>query len=478
MRGALPTPAEAREQLWRQGRLRWKLYPDQRELYEFMRDNPSRTVVVNVARQFGKSFIVLLYAVEFALQNPGVQVRFVSSNQKSLRKIVHPNMRAILRDCPADMRPQWKGEDGFYFFPSSGSELHMAGANEGHEDDSRGQRSHLNVVDEAGFVDRLEYLVKSVLLPQTKTTRGRTILISTPPETPAHDYVSFVARAESRDAYIVRTIDDDKHTSEPEKREMIEELGGPESTAVLRECYCQFVVEETRAVVPEFMRGGRAERIVQPAPLPTYEWPVVAMDVGFEDAHAVLFGYWNFRLAKLVIQAEEVLVRATTDKIAETIKAREADLWGGKLRVERETYRWSDTDLRLIADLSELHKLAVSPTAKDDKEAQVNALRMLVKDEKIIIDPSCRTLIRQLKTAVWNKTRSEFERTKSEGHFDTVDALIYLLRNAPRYQNPYPALADGITEEGHWVPAHLRAKGESDDAQTLGRLFQPKRRAN
>jgi hypothetical protein len=464
-------PAWAREQLWRRGRLRWKLYPDQREVYEFMRGNPARTVVVNVARQFGKSFIVLLYAVEFALQNPGVQVRFVSSNQKSLRKIVHPNMRAILRDCPADMRPQWKGEDGYYFFPSSGSELHMAGANDGHEDDSRGQRSHLNVVDEAGFVDRLEYLVKSVLLPQTKTTRGRTILISTPPETPAHDYVGFVVRAESRDAYIVRTIDDDKHTPEVEKREMIEELGGMGSTAVLRECYCQFVVEETKAVVPEFVRDGRSERIVQPVPPPTYEFPIVAMDVGFEDFHAVLYGYWHFRSARLVIQAEDVLARATTDRIAQTIKAREADLWAGKLKTDRPVRRWSDTDLRLIADLSELHKLAVLPTAKDDKEAQVNALRMLVKDEKIAIDPSCRTLIRQLKTAVWKDNRKEFERTKTEGHFDCVDALIYMLRNAPRYENPYPSLPDGLTDEGHWIPAHLRNQ-VSPNAQAVGSLFK------
>ena len=40
---------------------------------------------------------------------------------------------------------------------------------------------------EAGFIDRLDYLLKSVRLPQTLTTNGRTIVISTPPDSPAHE---------------------------------------------------------------------------------------------------------------------------------------------------------------------------------------------------------------------------------------------------------------------------------------------------
>lgn len=467
---------EARAELWRRGRLRWLLYPDQHRIYEFLwqhlNEPEPAVIVVNIHRQRGKSFIVAGIADEFARRFPGSQIRFVTGTQKALRKIVHPNLRELHRTCPRDLRPRWNGVDSYYAYPR-GSELHLAGANDGHADDSRGQRAHLCVVDEAGFVDDLAYLVDSVLLPQTLSTGGKIVLISTPPITPAHDFYDYAMRAQAAGRYIVSPISECTHISEARKKALIDEVGGADSTEAQREYFCQFVVDATKAVVPEFT-ADRESRIVKPAPPPTYEWPEVAMDVGFEDFHAILYGYWHFAQAKLVVQAEDVLSRATTDKIADAIRVREAALWTDKLRVERPIYRWSDTDLRLIADLSQLHKLAVSPTEKDDKEAQVNALRMLVKDEKIIIDPSCKTLIRQLKTAVWKDNRREFERTKNEGHFDCVDALIYMLRNALRYENPYPVLAEGITDELHWIPAHLRRR-ESEEAAALGQLFKQKR---
>jgi hypothetical protein len=229
-------------------------------------------------------------------------------------------------------------------------------------------------------------------------------------------------------------------------------------------------VDEETAVVPEFAKHASA--IIQPAPAPTYEAPLVAMDVGFADFHAILYGYWNFREAKLVVQAEDVLQRATTDRIAQAMKAKEATLWGAN-KGKTSPQRWSDVDLRLIADLWEMHKLSVTPTAKDDLEAQVNNVRLLVKDEKVIIDPACVTLIRQLRTGVWKDNRREFERTKSEGHFDALAAFVYFARNADRYTNPYPALPEGINDWTHHVPARLRNQ-PSDEAKALGAALRRK----
>jgi hypothetical protein len=45
--------------------------------------------------------------------------------------------------------------------------------------------------------------------------------------------------------------------------------------------------------------------------------------------------------------------------------------------------------------------------------------------------------------AVWNKGRTEFDRTPECGHFDGVDALIYMWRMAPRQANPLPAAKYG-----------------------------------
>jgi hypothetical protein len=465
------TREEAIAELWRRGSLRHKLFEDQRPIYDFVKGCPERIVVVNIARQFGKSFILCTIADEFARQHPGALIRFVTGSQKALRKIVQPILRELHRDCPDELRPEFNSLDGCYRYPNS-AELHLAAANDGHADDSRGQRAHLGVVDEAGFVDDLDYLVSSVLLPQTLTTGGKIVLISTPPITPAHAFYSFWVRASAKGAAIKRTLDDNKHISDGEKRTLIEEMGGPTSTQTRREAFCEFVVDETRAICPEYNEQADAEiAATEPAP-PTFEQPTVAMDVGFEDAHHILYGYYDFKRGKRVIQAEDRLVRATTDKIAQAIKDTEERLWGG--RGLRKPVRWSDTDLRLIADLTELHGLSFNPTAKDDKEAQVNALRISVKNRGWHIAPSCTGLRQQLQLGVWNKARTEFDRSKEHGHFDAVDAAIYFNRNVDIYSNPYPALPPEVTHFTHRIRDGVLNRG-SETGRAFAQAFGKRR---
>jgi hypothetical protein len=462
---------EARAHLWALGELDWLLYKDQLQIYQPLRhaidtQEGPKTWVVEIHRQRGKSFVACLLADEAARRNPGWQIRFVTGNQKSLRKILQPNFRTLLDTCPFHLRPQWNSLDSCYRYPN-GSEIHLAGANDGHADDSRGQRAHLCVVDEAGFVDDLDYLAGSVLLPQTLTTGGRLILISTPPITPAHAFIAEVERAIGRGVHIKSTIDDCTHLTDKQKNDLIEELGGRTSTKARRELWCEHIVDEEHAVVPEF-NDDRRSRIVAQVPPPTHEQPTIAIDVGFEDLTAILFGYWSFKDARLHVQSEVTIKRGRTDQVAEAIRTKESGLWGSNSNLAPPV-RWSDTDLRLIADLGELHGLGVTPTAKDDKEAQVNALRMLVKDERIRIDPSCTMLIGTLRTAVWNKARTSFERLREYGHADALDALIYLHRNVDRYSNPYPGVPDGATWQTHQL-RNIRDPGQ-EESKALKRLF-------
>ena len=474
MSGPEIDPQEARDALWRLGVLRFLLLPHQGPLYRFLDPRPVApgqplVRVANCSRRIGKSTVGLLRSSERCIQKPRAQVRYAAGTAKELRKITIPIIRKLIERAPQDVRPRWLQFDHVFEFPN-GSQIHMAGSDNENADALRGTESDLNLVEEAGHVDDLAYLVEDVLLPQTLTTLAPTFLVGTPPRTPAHDFAAFAAQA--RNAYLEMTIDENTSISDLVRAAYAEEAGGVGSTTWQREYLCQFVVDEETAVVPEFMEGQRWRCLVSEAPAPTYESPLVAMDVGFADFHVVLYGYWNFREAKLVVQAEDVLQRATTDKIAAAMKATEDRLWGpGKRKGNRGPMRWSDTDLRLIEDLYVLHKLAVSPTAKDDKEAQVNALRLLVKDEKIQIDPSCVTLVRQLKTAVWRDNRREFERTKSEGHFDAVDALIYMVRNANRHENPYPSLPEGVTPQTHWISPR-RPEQQSEEARAFGEALR------
>lgn len=84
-------------------------------------------------------------------------------------------------------------------------------------------------------------------------------------------------------------------------------------------------------------------------------------------------------------------------------------------------------------------------TAKDNKEAAINNLRMWVQNERIEIHSRCVHLIYHLENAQWDKNRKKFKHLKDSpsgevrgGHADALDSLIYLVRNVVESKNPYP----------------------------------------
>jgi len=72
---------------------------------------------------------------------------------------------------------------------------------------------------------------------------------------------------------------------------------------------------------------------------------------------------------------------------------------------------------------------------------------MRVMNHQIIINPRCKTLIYHLKYATWARKSDKatsaggykaFARSADGGHFDSLDSLIYLIRNIIYGKNPYP----------------------------------------
>lgn len=468
---------------WRRGRLWYKLRPHQRSLYEFLgqwTDSESRKVV-KAARRFGKSFVLCLLATEYAIKHPGTQVRFAAPTEKALRKIVRPNTRAIFGDCPTCFRPKWNTQDSCFLFPN-GSEWHLAGTDKDNVEKLRGTGTDLAIVDEAGFHVDLEYVVDDVLTPQLLDNGGHLVMISTPPRTPAHPFAAkYCPEAAAEGALFVRTIRDNTYLKPAQVERYVAALGGWTSLATRRELLCEDVVDLSRAVLPEFQE--RESDLVREWPEPEYYIPLVSLDVGFEDLTAILFGYYDFRAAKLVVQDEAYLKHARTDQIAAAVKGKEAALWPWAAaereridgtdvftvdpwrKVRRSPVRWCDVDPRLIADLATLHKLEFSATAKDDKEAAINALRIRLREATVVIHPRCVQTVKHFRTAVWHVTsrgqRSGFEHTDDLGHFDGVDAAVYLNRNAPLNVNPYPPKYANVDRTANFIPDH--AIKEEDD---------------
>ncbi|MCA9340896.1 MAG: hypothetical protein KDA17_08335, partial [Candidatus Saccharibacteria bacterium] len=148
---------------------------------------------------------------------------------------------------------------------------------------------------------------------------------------------------------------------------------------------------------------------------------------------------------------EEVLVsRKTTREVAEIIKAKEEQLWGSN--PPAQLTRVADTDKTRILDFATEHHLSFSEPLKPNKESTINALRMFIAAGKLVIHPRCERLAQQLSGAVWNKSRTQFERNDVHGHYDLVDALAYIIPNINRTRNYTPNKYAGLSRQDWYIP--------------------------
>ena len=440
----------ARKQLWRAGELDWKLDTTQQKIYQFFKNNPKKVIVVNASRRIGKSWGLVALAVETCIKKDKAVVKFLQPKQNMIRINITPIFNQILEDCPKELRPHFNGKDNIYEFPN-GSQIQLAGTDSGNMEKLRGGNSDLCIVDEAGFCSELSYTVNSILIPTTTLTQGKIILSSTTPPNSEHEFIEYMRIAGAQDSLIVKTIYDalEDHKTEENPRiteHLITEIiqntpGGEKSDSFQTEYLCKILQKSESAVVPEFDDEVEQDTVVN-WPRPDFCDKYVAMDIGFVDFTFVLFAYYHFEDGVIVVEDELVVngPSMTTDSLAEDIKDKENSLWYNKKTAQYDTpsLRVSDNNLIMINDLIRLHQLVFIPTQKDNKEAQISQLRILIQNRQIIINPRCKILIEHLKHATWDKARKEFKRSEAYGHYDGIDALVYLVRNIDRNKNPFP----------------------------------------
>jgi hypothetical protein len=412
------------------------------EMRKLVFETEHKVVVIGSSRQIGKSFAMTALAIEQCIKQPNSIVKFIAPKVKDIRRIIAPLIREITSDAPSDLRPTFKTQESVFRFPN-GSEIQLAGTDNGHAESIRGNKAHLCIIDEAGFCDDLNYIVNSILIPTTTTTGGKIVMASTPPKSPDHDFMMFLRSAELEGRFLKRTIYDNPRLSREDIQRLAEALGGEKSIDFRREYLVEIITSEEDAVVPEFNKELQS-KIVKEWPKPPYFDAYVSMDIGVRDMTVILFAYYDFQHAKVIIEDELVFRgnKVLTDDLAYSIKQKESELWTNKYSGEtkKPALRVADNNnLILINDLQIKHDLGFLPTLKDNKDAALNNMRMLLRTEKVLINPKCKTLIMHLESAIWDKSRTKYARSADKGHFDAVDAASYLLRNINMNKNPFPA---------------------------------------
>lgn len=440
----------ALKELWRRAQLSFKLDSTQKELYNEFYKSKHKISTWLLSRRNGKTYLLCVLALEQCIKKSGSIVKFVSPTKMQVETNVRPIFRQLLDDCPEDIKPEWRTRGNMYFFPN-GSEIQLAGSDGGHAERLRGGDSDLFFVDEAGTCSDLDNLLKSILLPTTLITKGRGILASTPPKESEHDFLQYIEDAQLKGSLIKKTIDDNPRITQEQRAELIEELGGINSEDTRRELFCEIIKNARTSVLPEF-DVTLEKRIVKEWPKPPFFDAYEAMDTGGKDFTVVLYGYFDFRAQKLVIEDETVIdfqePGNTTKKLIEEVHKKELALWTNPITLEyRKPYkRVSDIDYIFLNEIRNqsamIHKpdeiVAFDITKKDNRDAAISNTRIMLNSEKIIIHPRCKTLIRHLNNVKWNKAKTDFARSTDNGHYDAFMALVYLVRNVTFSKNPYP----------------------------------------
>lgn len=471
--------AEFVAKAWSVGKLSYLLRGYQKVVYWAIwaaLSNP-RTLkyALNISRRWGKTFLLCLIAVEMCLRKTGAQVRFAAPTGLELRKRIRPIMRTILRDCPDHLRPQWNGQDKVWIFPND-SEFHIAGVNGGHVDDLRGSGCDLAVIDEGGFIDEVDTLVGDVLMPQTLDTGGTLVGCSTPPKSPAHEYVDFYKACRDEGNLYFADIETMSTLPKWKRAAYAKECGGEGTIRWRREYGAEYITDVEIQVIPDWI-AHRPEKL-QPSPYVTAA-PVceyfpfwrryVTMDLGAtrRDFTAVLFSHYNFQQRCLYVERELIdstLPRKESGELAAAISKIERDLWGPEdKRACGDLVRYSDNNnidllIQLMRDPE--HPIAFSAVSKTELPTMVDNLRSWVKAGRVRVDPSCTNLIECLQDGTWKDDDwigREFDRTTKLGHLDALAALIYQVLNVNEHDNPIP-------RDYGFNPTHQQwRRGESAD---------------
>ena len=135
----------------------------------------------------------------------------------------------------------------------------------------------------------------------------------------------------------------------------------------------------------------------------------------------------------------------------------------------REIYAdYADIPGQLQVDLRELHGYDVTVPPKDDWRAAVNNLDVAFVEDRLFIHPRCTYVIENCHSGTFNKTRTDFERTRALGHCDGLAALMYGYRTQNR-ENPWPQEKNRVSSDIFFVPPQ-----EDDDMTQLAKVIQPK----
>ena len=484
---------------WERGILAHLLRPYQYTVYEVIwtlierlkfsptAEDDYRVGVVVASRKIGKSFLETLVAHEFCLRYPGAIVRIAAPTAVEARDIFLPEFSKLHATCPPSLRPKPKGVDGHWHFPN-GSTIVMKGVDM-KPDRLRGPSSDLNLVDEASYVNRLKYLVNTVMMPMTINTRGPTILNSTLNQSPNSEFNEYFDRCEP----IGQAAVIDVYSAGFTPQQIAAERNAVDIDTWQVEYECKRQRTASMTVVPEWTAEAKAALVVEAPTLEAYQkrpelayWTrFTSVDFGTVDNTVILTGYYDFAESCVYITQEGLLRGAavTPNAIGGLMRELEnADDEDRPMHNLCRRRRTGDHNIELLQGLQIDQHLPISIVHKLGVETMVNLFRVYVQQGRVKIHPRCDNLLMCLDKAAWTEqaatrrdgprvrtlSRSSLTDSKKQplGHFDALMTAVYMVLtvDSQKHRNPLPQM---------FVPEPVAAKYGTYSRDRYGAIHVP-----
>jgi hypothetical protein len=442
------------ERTWYAGDLYYKLHAGQRLIYDIVKNLPQgvRDVLFLCARRFGKSFLIVIMALEDCLRNPGVVVRIVGPELGQTLEIVEYNLNKIINDAPSGLiRPQgtrrrWR----------VGDSLLIIGAF-----DNKNVRKNLGkeafsiYTEEIGNAKSadVDYGMREILGPQLFYSKGRFTHGTTPP--PDLDHVletELIPKADMAGTLFRFDLYQNPLADQEMIDQAIADSGGIETVAFRRNYLVQSVKDDQVVIIPTF----DIKRHVKEFEIPTHAMWLLGGDWGgVIDRTWAGVGFWDYARGKLCIVAEEDHDPNTrTGLIASGLRHLETLMQPIKQVLpkadEPHWPRWMDCPGQTQTDLTQDHDFDCQLPIKDEFSASIGQLVMAFHNDQIEIHPRCKKLIATCEYGRLTKNRKDMLRTPTLGHCDAVAGLKYIWRMVDKTTNPFPK--QKYIREDYWVP--------------------------
>lgn len=447
---------------WHAGRLKYKLYPLQKQVYDRIRSANALWTFLECGRGWAKTSLMGLMAMEDTIRNTSYPFAFIGPEIKQQTRIMNHFLAKFAADAPPGLIKRRRSEAEIEI---GGNILYIAGFNRDSIERLRGLRLGGVYIDEARDCDAEQFLygLHDVIIPTLAHANGRIVVGSSTPEPLDHPLINYVAvQAALSDTHFVYTIDDNPTLTEPQKASLIEAMGGKDSDAVQRELYCKRIRPKSRVVLTDYAASWEEQ---DPNHIRHGNWLIFGDVGGVRDKTWIGVGYYDVPTASLYVVDERFWDENTPSGVIATgigqLKSHVPESFD-------EIHHRIDMPGQMLVDYRDIHKMQISMPVKLEFNQSINKLNMAFRSGRIKIHPRCKMLRMCCEYGLLNKNRTDFERTPTFGHCDPLAGLKYGWSSCDKDTNRWPIASSTI------LPKHMQKQTAS---QTLSGLLAGGRRS-